>query len=104
MPTYVLLMKLTDQGAKDIKNAPARIEAGIKALQAMGGRLIGFYAVMGEYDYIAIGESPSDEATSAFSLTLSSLGNVKTTTLRAFTAEEFAQIVKNIPQPCCKGE
>ena len=61
MPIYINLLKLTDQGAKAIKDAPGRIEAGIKAFEKMGGRLIGFYVVTGEYDYIIIGEATSDE-------------------------------------------
>jgi len=97
MATYVLLMNLTDQGIKDIKNAPGRIEAAIKALEAMGGKLIGFYTVMGEYDYVAIGEAPRDEVVLAFLLGLGSQGNVRTTTLKAFTREEFAEIVKKLP-------
>ena len=40
---------------------------------------------MGEYDYVAIGEMPSDEVAMRFLLSLGALGNVRTTTLRAFT-------------------
>ena len=47
MPAYVILMNLTDQGIKDIKNAPARIAESGKALEAAGGKLLGFYTVMG---------------------------------------------------------
>jgi uncharacterized protein with GYD domain len=97
MPKSVILMKLTDQGIKDIKNAPQRIENGIKAFEAMGGKVTGFYIVMGEYDYVAIGESPSDEVSMAFALGLGSQGNVRSTTLRAFTKEEFAETVKRLP-------
>jgi uncharacterized protein with GYD domain len=68
MPKYVILMKMTEQGSKDIRNAPERIENGIKLLEKMGGKLIGFYLVMGEYDYVGIGECPSDEAATAFAL------------------------------------
>jgi len=97
MPTFVVLMKLTDQGAKEIKGAPERIESGKKALEAAGGKLLGFYAVMGEYDYIAICEGPSDEVAVGVSLWLTGRGTVKTTTLRAFTPEEFAAIVNKLP-------
>jgi uncharacterized protein with GYD domain len=97
MNTYITLMKLTDQGAKDLKNAPKRIEESFKALEKMGGKLIGFYATMGEYDYIGIGQSQSDENVTAFNLALSSQGNVRTTTFRAFTTNEFADIVKKLP-------
>jgi len=97
MPNFVILMKLTDQGAKAIKDAPGRIEAGIKAYEKMGGKINGFYVVMGEYDYVAVGEAPSDEVATTFALGLGSLGNVKTTTLRAYTKEEFAAMVKKLP-------
>lgn len=97
MATYIMLMKLTEQGIKDIKNAPQRIEQGSKAVEAMGGKLLGFYSVMGEYDYVAIGETPSEEVMMTFLLGLGSLGNIRTTTLRAFNREEFATMVKKLP-------
>lgn len=97
MTTYVLLMKLTQQGIKTIRTAPARIEASIKTWEATGGKFLGFYAVMGEYDYIAIGEAPSDEAAATFSLALAAQGNVKVATLRAFTQAEFAALVEQLP-------
>ena len=97
MANYVILMKLTDQGAKTIKDAPGRIETGIKAFEKMGGKVIGFYVVMGEYDYVAVGEAPSDEVATTFALGLAALGNVKTTTLRAYTKEEFGAMVKKLP-------
>ena len=97
MPTYITLYKLTDQGIKNIKDAPKRIKDGIKNWEAVGGKVLGFYAVQGEYDYVGINEAPSEAACMAFSLALGSLGNVRTTTLRAFTTEEFAEIVKKIP-------
>jgi uncharacterized protein with GYD domain len=97
MPTYIMLMKLTEQGIKDIKNAPQRLEQGIKGFEAMGGKVTSLYTVMGEYDYVAIGEAPSDEVGMTFLLGLGSQGNVRTTTLRAFTREEFAQMVKKLP-------
>lgn len=97
MPTYITLYKLTDQGVRNIKDAPKRIEDGIKEFEAVGGKIIGFYAVMGEYDYVAISEAPSDEVGMTYIMALGSLGNVRTTTLRAFTTEEFGNMVKNLP-------
>ena len=99
MPTYIGLMKLTHQGSKDIANAPARIEDAIKLYQKMGGKVIGVYMVMGEYDYITIGECPSDEIQAAFALALSAQGNVKTTTVKAFAAKEIPAILKMLPKP-----
>jgi len=97
MPTYVILMNLTEQGIKNIKGAPERIEMTSKALEAAGGKLIGFYSTMGQYDYVAIAEGPSDEVTMTQLLAIGMAGNVRTTTLKAFTKEEFAKIVKGLP-------
>ena len=97
MATYILLMKLTEQGIKEIKDAPERIENGIKGWEALGGKVIGFYTVMGEYDYVAIGEAPSDEAAMTFLMNLGAGGFVRTTTLKAFTKEEFAEMVRELP-------
>ena len=97
MPTYVILMNLTEQGVKNIKDAPARIEEATQAIEAAGGNLIGFYLTMGPYDYVAIAEGPSDEVAMMQLLGLGAAGNVRTTTLKAFTKEEFAEIVKKLP-------
>ena len=97
MPTYVALYKLTDQGIKDIKDAPQRIEEGIRGFEAMGGKVLCFYPVMGEYDYVSIGEAPNDEVAMTFMLALGAGGKVRTTTLKAFSREEFGNIVKILP-------
>lgn len=97
MPTYVVLYKLTDQGIKNIKDAPKRIEDGIKGVEKMGGKVLCFYAAMGEYDYVSIGEFPNDDVGMTYLLALNSLGNVRTTTFRVFTPEELAKFVKKLP-------
>ena len=97
MVTNVVLMKLTDQGIKDIKNAPQRIAANGKAIEALGGKMTGFYLTTGEYDYVAIVELPSDEVGMTFLLGLGAAGNVKTTTMRAYTQEQFAEFAKKLP-------
>ena len=63
----------------------------------MGGKFIGFYAVVGEYDYVAIGEHPSEQAAMTFALRLGSQGNVRTTTLKAFTKGELTETIKKLP-------
>jgi len=97
MATQIILMKLTDQGIKDVKDAPQRIDAAAKAIEAMGGKMTGFYFTLGEYDYIAIAEGLTNEASASFLLKLGSAGNVRTTTLMAFTRKEFAEMVKKLP-------
>lgn len=97
MPLYITLCKLTDEGVKDIKNAPKRIRAAGKMLEKMGGKIHGFYLTIGDYDYVAIGEAPSDEVACTFLLGLGATGILRTTTLKAFTLDELAEIVKKLP-------
>ena len=96
MSTHIVLMKMMDQGIKDVKNAAQRIEAAAKALEVIGGKMTGFYFTLGEYDYIAIVEGLTDESGASFLLKLGSTGNVRTTTLKAFTRKEFAELVRNM--------
>ncbi len=59
--------------------------------------MTGLYLTMGAYDLIVILEAPSDEVVAKFVLTLGALGNVRTTTLKAFTEAEFGEIVAGLP-------
>lgn len=99
MPTYISLMKWTAKGIETIKDAPQRTEESIKVLEEMGGKLIGFYFVMGEYDMVGIAEAPSDEVVMAVLMALGAGGNVRTTTMRAFTREEATEIMAKVPKP-----
>jgi len=97
MPTYITLYKLTDKGVKNIKDAPKRYQEGVEQWEAQGGKVLGFYTTMGEYDYVGIAEAPNDETVMAFAFFMGSLGNVRTTTLKAFTPDEFAKIIGALP-------
>ena len=97
MPTYISLMKLTGEGIGDIKEAPQRTREAVEKMEALGGKLLGLYVTMGEYDYVGIAECPSDEVALTFLLGLGAEGNVRTTTMRAFTPEEFAAVVSRLP-------
>jgi uncharacterized protein with GYD domain len=96
MATYITLYKWTEHGIKNIKGVPDRIRASIKAGEAAGGKSLGVYITMGEYDLVAVSECPNDEAAAAFVLAQASQGFVQTRTLRAFTPTEFAEILKRM--------
>jgi uncharacterized protein with GYD domain len=97
MPTYVILMNLTEKGINEIKDAPERIGESVKVLEAAGGKLLAFYTLMGSYDYLVVAEGPSDEAALAQLLGLGMGGYVRTTTMKAFSQEEFAKVLKMLP-------
>ena len=96
MPTYISLVNLTEQGIKEVKNAPERLHAFDAAARDAGGKLIGFYLVMGQYDYIVITEAPDDQTAARLILGTIAQGSVRTQTMRAFPREEFQQITHGI--------
>jgi len=97
MPTYITLLKWTDEGIKAVKESPQRLDAAKQAISAAGGRMTGFYMVMGEYDLVVISEAPNDEAYTTTMLAIASRGSVRTTSLKAFTEEEYRRIIAAIP-------
>ena len=97
MPTYVLLLNYTDEGMRNIQYLPQHVTAFRQAVEAAGGRVPQIYLTMGQYDVIAIIEAPSDQACVSIALGLCSLGNMRSTTLKAFGGDDLPAIVENVP-------
>ncbi len=97
MATYIVLINYTEQGIRNIKDSPSRLDAARQALKDMGGELKDTYLTMGAYDLVVIAEAPSDDVVASFALTVGSQGNVRTTTLRAFTEAEYRGIIQSLP-------
>lgn len=97
MATYITLGSFTQQGIERIKESPARLDAAKQAFEAMGAEMKGFYLVMGQYDWVLIAEGPDAETVAKLALTIGSQGNVRTETLRAFTEDEYREIIAALP-------
>jgi len=97
MPHYIALYRYTQKGIEHIKESPARLDAAKKAMEAAGGKLIGFYLTMGQYDAVGIAEFPNDEAVAKLAFAACSQGYVRTETLRAFTEVEFRKMIASLP-------
>jgi uncharacterized protein with GYD domain len=93
MPTYIELVSWTDQGIRNIKEAPQRMDAFKKTIEAAGGKLIAFYFTMGKYDIVTIIDAPSDEALTNIILNTGSKGSVRSETLKAYSEQEFRNIL-----------
>lgn len=96
MPTYVSLMNWTDQGVREVKGTVERVQQSTNLAEKMGGKITALYWTEGQYDVVGIAEFPDDETAMAFLLTLSSAGNVRTTTLRAHSANEMSSIIARL--------
>jgi uncharacterized protein with GYD domain len=96
MPTYISLVNWTDQGIRNAKDAGKRIDTARQTMKSAGVEMKTVYLTMGAYDLVTITEAPNDEAVAKVLLTLGALGNVRTTTLRAFTEEETRKIIGSL--------
>jgi len=96
MPTYISLVSWTDQGIRNIKESPQRLAAFKKAVEATGGKVIGFYLTMGRYDMVVITEGQSDEVAAALVLSTAKGGSVRTETLKAFPEAEYREIIAKV--------
>jgi uncharacterized protein with GYD domain len=92
MPTYVLLNRYTEQGIRNIKQSPSRIDALKQTFRARGAEIKQVYLLMGHYDTMLVFDAPDDQTCAQLCLTIGAAGNVHTETLRAFTEDEFRKI------------
>jgi uncharacterized protein with GYD domain len=93
MATYVSLVHWTEQGIKNYKDTIRRLEDFTKLVESKGGKVREALYAVGEYDIVIVTEFPDDETATAALLQVGSLGNVRTNTMRAFTADEMGGII-----------
>jgi uncharacterized protein with GYD domain len=93
MPTYVSLMHWTEQGIKGFKDTTKRFEDAKAAGAAVGIKFHAHYWTIGPYDLVSILEAPDAETLAAFQLAAGAAGNLRTTTMRAFDADEMQAII-----------
>ena len=96
MPTYITLLRYTQQGAAKVKDSPKRLDAGRKAFKKMGVEIKDTYLLMGRFDLMCVVEGPDDATVARALLTLGSQGNVQTETMRAWNEDEFRKITSSI--------
>jgi uncharacterized protein with GYD domain len=96
MPTYIMLAKWTDQGIRNAKESPNRLDSVRQLLKDMGGDFKLFFLTMGEYDMVAIYEAPDDAVAARFNLQLGMIGNMRTQTMKAFPEAAYREIMRTL--------
>lgn len=89
MATFVLLTRLTDEGAATIKSNPGRIREVNREIEQMGARVVNQWAVLGPYDFVNVVEAPDNATIARVSAELSSRGTIRVMTLPAIPIDEF---------------
>jgi uncharacterized protein with GYD domain len=94
--TYIILINWTEQGVKNVRESPKRLDAAKKLLGEMGGSFKDFYLTMGDYDMVAVCDAPDDAVAARFALALGMQGNVRTRTLKAFPEAAYREIINSL--------
>ena len=93
MPTYVLLIDWTQQGVENFKDTVDRYEAARSQFEGMGVRFKDIFWTLGSHDIVSVVDAPDPETLAAALLRLASQGNLRTTTLRALSADEMRGVI-----------
>jgi uncharacterized protein with GYD domain len=96
MATYIVLGNFTDQGIRNVKDTTKRAESLKEMAKKVGTTVKELYWMLGQYDVMAIIDAPDEASMTALGLSMGALGNVRTQTLRAFTAAEIGPIVRKM--------
>ena len=96
MPTYVVLYKFTDEGAKHVRSTVERADQVQRENEQKGFKVNGLYWTQGQYDMIAVVEAPDEQSMLAGLFNIAAAGNVRSETLRAFTAAELAPVLQKM--------
>ncbi len=97
MPYFIQLVNWTDQGIKNVKESSKRVAKEKALVEKTGGKWLGFWYTFGLYDMVILVESDNDENAFINSLAVAMGGNVRTITLKAFSAEEGAKLIAKLP-------
>jgi uncharacterized protein with GYD domain len=93
---YITLLRWTAEGARDVKKSPSRLDAARKSFAQLGVTMRDFYMTTGRYDMVAICEAPNDTALAKALLSTLGAGSVQTETMRAFTEDEYRNILDSL--------
>jgi uncharacterized protein with GYD domain len=97
MPMFILALNWTDQGIRNVKDAPKRSEAARALAKEVGVEIKDVYLTSGDTDLLLFVDTPSGDNAAKFALALSMLGNVRTRTMRAWPESEFARLISELP-------
>ena len=96
MAEYILLINWTEQGIRKVKDSPKRLDAARKLAKSCGAKLGDFYMTIGKHDMVSHLTAPDDATVAKFVLSLAGGGNVRTTTLKAFTESEYRKVIGSL--------
>lgn len=98
MLTYVALLTFTDTGIKEVGQTAKRAKAFREFVEKKGIKIVSTFWLNGPFDGIHIFEVANEDQAMAHSLSLSTFGNVRTQTFRAYSRAEILPILEGLPK------
>ena len=96
MSTYIMLSSWTDQGIRQIKDSPDRLDAARQLCRQHGAEINAFYMTLGTYDMVIIIDAPNDDEFAKLAVSIAKGGNIRTTTLKAFGEDDYRKIIGSV--------
>jgi uncharacterized protein with GYD domain len=97
MPTYISLIRFTQQGREKVKEHPDRLDQAKDLYRSMGAELKAFYLLLGQYDMLVVADAPDEETVAKLALAIGEAGDSYSESCRAFTEDEYLRIVSALP-------
>jgi uncharacterized protein with GYD domain len=97
MPTFVGLINWTEQGVRNFKDTVDRYKGAVPQFEQMGVRITDIWWTLGQHDIVVVLDADDEESVAAATLALGSQGNVRTTTMRAFSEDEMQALIEKAP-------
>ena len=96
MPTFIIMMNWTEQGIRNVKDAPKRAAAAKEMAKKVGVEIKQTYLTNGQFDLVSIVESASGDNVAKFCMQVGALGNVRTSTVRAWSQDEYMKLISEL--------
>lgn len=93
MQTYITLADWTEEGIANVKESPERLQNARELFSSLGGEMTDFFMTMGNHDMVVVSQFPDDESYAKAALKIGANGSVRTQTLKAFTDDEYRDII-----------
>lgn len=96
MPTYLMLFNWTEQGVRAAKDTTKRADKFRKQAEKFGVKVRETLWTMGPYDAFGLVDAPDDATASRLAIWMGEQGNVRTLTLRCYTAAEMEKVLQGL--------
>jgi uncharacterized protein with GYD domain len=97
MPTFIIMLSWTEQGIRNVKDSPKRLQAAREAAKKLGVEIKQVFLTNGEFDLLAIMETADGNNVAKLALALGAQGNLRSHTVRAWPEAEYVKLMSELP-------